>query len=143
MPGGRGQEEAPLLVGPEDMVVGPARVEKAHHDGRARDGLLVGPLDDPRHRAGLRGGLFRLREWPSACSAVLGFLPDFDGADAKGRGSQTRTQEEGRRSEQSSMREWADRARHVNLQETLNAGRNRGPVGMRRGPPPGGGSSRP
>src|SRR4051812_19605475 len=109
------------MVGPEDMEVGPARVEKAHHDGRARDGLLVGPLDNPRDRASPRGGLFRL---PSGRLRAPGcrFLPDFDGSNAQVRGSRSRCQEEGSEGEQSLMTECAKRAGHVNLQETLNAG---------------------
>ena len=111
------------MVGPEDMVVGPARVEKAHHDGRARDGLLVGPLDSPRDRASLRGGRCRFRGGRLRAPRPR-LLPGLDGADAEGGGAQACSEEEGRRKDQSLTRERADRARHLNLQETLDAGPN-------------------
>ena len=121
--GRQGPGKAPFVVGPEDMVIGPARVEKAHHDGRARDGLLVGPLDNPRDCASLRGGRCRFRGGRLRAPRPR-LLPSLDGADAKGGGAQTRDEEEGRTNDHTLTRERADRARHVNLQETLDAGRN-------------------
>ena len=62
----------------------------------------------------------------------LRVLPGLDSADTKACGSQTCDQKEGPESEQPLSREWANRARHVNLQKMLDAGRNSASVKERK-----------